>query len=289
MERSGPKKNWRGTMVIQNNIKQMNHADNYININRESWNKRTEVHVATDFYDMNNFRNGKNSLNTIELKLLGEDLKGKKILHLQCHFGQDTISMARMGAQTVGVDLADKAIDYAQKIAEELNANARFICCNIYDLPNHLEEQFDIVFSSYGTIGWLPDLDKWAALIQKYLKPGGQFIFAEFHPVVWMFDNDFKHIAYNYFKSDAIIESYNGTYADRDAPIEMNDVNWNHSLAEVLTSLLSAGLQLKSFEEFDYSPYPCFSKVIEIEKGKFQIESLGNKIPMVYALVAEKP
>src|SRR5690606_20725019 len=120
------------------------------------------------------------------------NLKDKKVLHLQCHFGQDSISLARLGASVVGVDLSDKAIEQAQHIAQELNADARFICCDIYDLPKHLNEQFDIVFTSYGTIGWLPDLDKWASVIHHFLKPGGQFIFAEFHPVVWMFDNDFK-------------------------------------------------------------------------------------------------
>ncbi len=266
----------------------MNPSENYININRESWNRRAEVHIASDFYDMKSFMEGKNSLNSIELNLLGNNLKGKKILHLQCHFGQDSISLARLGAAVVGVDLSDKAIDYAREIAQELSADARFVCCDIYDLPNHLEEQFDIVFTSYGTIGWLPDLNKWANLIHHFLKPGGQFIFAEFHPVVWMFDNDFKQITYNYFKSDAIVESYSGTYADRDAAVEMNDINWNHSIAEVLSSLLQTGLLLKSFEEFDYSPYPCFSSITEFEKGKYRIQHLENKIPMVYALVAEK-
>lgn len=264
----------------------MNTPENYIAINRASWNKRTEVHIGSDFYDMENFLKGKNSLNDIELKLLG-DLKGKKVLHLQCHFGQDSISLARMGAQVVGVDLSDKAIAYAQDLAKDLNADARFICCDIYDLPNHLKEQFDIVFSSYGTIGWLPDLDKWASIITHYLKPGGQFIFAEFHPVVWMFDNDFQKIAYSYFKTDAIVESYSGTYADKNAAVAIKDVSWNHSLAEVLSSLLKAGSQIKYFEEYDHSPYPCFNAITEYEPGKYRIGHLGNNIPMVYALVVE--
>lgn len=265
----------------------MNASENYLNINRESWNKRTEVHIGSDFYDMESFLAGRSSLNAIELDLMG-DVKGKKILHLQCHFGQDSISLARMGAEVVGVDLANKAIDHAHELAEKLNANARFICCDIYDLPDHLDEAFDIVFSSYGTIGWLPDLDKWAKIIHRSLKPGGRFIFVEFHPVVWMFDNDFKSIAYNYFKTDAIVESYSGTYADRNAAVTIKDVSWNHSLAEVFSGLLNAGLQLKCFEEFDYSPYPCFNAVTEYEPGKYRIGHLGNNIPMVYALVAEK-
>ena len=151
-----------------------------------------------EFYDLDNFVKGKTSLNSIELDLLG-DVKGKTILHLQCHFGQDTISLSRLGAEVTGIDLSDKAIQSAQQIAKDTHSNANFICCDIYDLPNHLDKQFDIVFTSYGTIGWLPDLDKWANIVSHYLKPNGQFVFVEFHPVVWMFDDNFEKIGYNDF------------------------------------------------------------------------------------------
>lgn len=254
----------------------------YIEQNRKLWNARTAFHVASGFYDVDGFLGGKNSLNDIELRLLG-DIHTKKVLHLQCHFGQDTLSMARMGAMVTGVDLSDKAIEEARKLSSKSGLAGNFICCDIYDLPKHLNEQFDIVFTSYGTIGWLPDLDKWAAVIAHFLKPGGQFIFAEFHPVVWMFDNDFKNLAYPYFKSDAIIEMENNTYADKDAAINLESVTWNHSIAEVLTALLNQKLQIENFEEYNYSPYNCFSNMVESSPGKFQIASLGNKIPMVYA------
>ena len=174
----------------------MNKAQNYININRESWNNKTEIHLKSEFYDVDNFIKGQTSLNSIELDLLG-DISGKSILHLQCHFGQDSISLSRLGAKVTGVDLSDKAIESAKKFAKETNADATFICCDIYDLSNHLDQQFDIVFTSYGTIGWLPDLDKWAKIVSKFLKPNGQFVFAEFHPVVWMFDDNFENIKYN--------------------------------------------------------------------------------------------
>ena len=133
----------------------MNSEHNYIEINRQSWNDRTEIHLKSEFYDLENFRKGKSSLNDIELNLLG-DIQGMTILHLQCHFGQDTISLSRLGAKVTGVDLSDKAIECAQNLAKDTNAQTRFICCDIYDLPNHLDEKFDLVFTSYGTIGWLP-------------------------------------------------------------------------------------------------------------------------------------
>ena len=221
--------------------------NNYIEINRNSWNNRTETHLKSEFYDLDGFLNGKTSLNEIELKLLG-NIKGKTILHLQCHFGQDSISLSRLGANVTGVDLSNKAIESAKQIAKDTNSNAKFICCNIYDLPNHLDEKFDIVFTSYGTIGWLPDLDKWAKIVSRFLKPNGQFVFVEFHPVVWMFDDNFEKIFYRYFNSGAIIESENGTYADKTADITQEYVMWNHSLSEVVNSLINNGLEIKSLD-----------------------------------------
>jgi len=267
--------------------KEMKNENNYIEINRQSWNNRVATHLKSEFYDLDNFIKGKTSLNSIELDLLA-DVKGKTILHLQCHFGQDTISLSRLGAEVTGVDLSDKAIESAKQIASDTNSNANFICCDIYDLPNHLDKQFDIVFTSYGTIGWLPDLDKWAKIVSRYLKQNGKFVFVEFHPVVWMFDDNFEKIGYNYFKSDAIIETEKGTYADKTADIVVESVSWNHSLGEVITSLIQNGLEINSFEEYDYSPYNCFNKTIEFEPGKFRIEHLGDKIPMVYSIMARK-
>lgn len=261
--------------------------NNYLEINRNSWNNRTESHLKSEFYDLKGFLNGNSSLNDIELNLLG-DLQGKSVLHLQCHFGQDTISISRLGAEVTGVDLSDKAIESAKQLAHETQSNANFICCDIYDLPNHLDKQFDIVYTSYGTIGWLPDLDKWAKVISQFLKPGGQFIFVEFHPVVWMFDDNFETIGYRYFNSGAIIETESGTYADRNAEITQSYVMWNHGLSEVINSLIKNGLEINSLDEFDYSPYNCFNKTIEFESKKYRIEHLDNKIPMIYSVTAKK-
>jgi len=265
----------------------MNSEQNYIEINRQSWNTKTEVHLQSEFYDLEGFMNGKTSLNEIELNLLG-NINGKTILHLQCHFGQDTISLSRLGATVTGVDLSDKAIESAKQIAAKTDSTATFICCDMYDLPNHLAQPFDIVFTSYGTIGWLPDLDKWAKIVSRFLKPNGQFVFVEFHPVVWMFDDNFDKIGYRYFNSGAIIETESGTYADKNAPITQEYVMWNHGLSEVINSLLNNGLQLQQLNEYDYSPYNCFNKTIEFEPKKYRIEHLENKIPMVYAVVAKK-
>ncbi len=258
--------------------------ENYLELNRQSWNARLASHVDSEFYRMPAFMKGENSLKEIELALLG-DVTNKKILHLQCHFGQDSLSLARMGAKVTGVDLSDAAIAKAREINDQLGLDATFINCDVYSAKDHIDEKFDIVFTSYGTIGWLPDLDQWADIVSHFLKPKGLFIMADFHPVVWMMDDDFTEIKYRYSKSDAIVEELNGTYADTTAQLEGLEVSWNHGMAEIIGALLKQGLRLKDFQEYDYSPWDCFSHTTEVEKNRYRIKHLGDKIPMVYSLV----
>lgn len=263
----------------------MKAAANFITINQETWNNKTKFHVESDFYEMEQFRNGKSSLNEIELSLLGE-VKNKKILHLQCHFGQDSLSLARLGAKVTGIDFSNEAIAVAKNLAEELKLDARFICCDVHETLNHLEEDFDIIYTSYGVLGWLPDLNKWAAIVSKLLKPGGQVVLVEFHPMVWMFDNDFAKIAYSYFNVEMIVEEETGTYADKNADLSTKTITWNHPISDVLQAMLANGLEIISFNEYDYSPYDCLGEMEEIAPKKFRIKQFENKIPLVYAVVA---
>lgn len=259
----------------------------YRECNKQSWDDRVEIHATGDFYDLQGFLNGNNSLKPIELALLGE-LKNKRILHLQCHFGQDSLSMARLGAQVTGVDFSSKAIQKANELTERMGLDATFIECDIYELPKFLTGTFDIVFTSYGTIGWLPDIDKWASIVAHYLAPEGQFIFVEFHPFIWTFDNDMQHIAYHYFNKEEIVEEYSGTYADRNAPIVSKTITWNHSLSEVFNALKNCGIQPIDFQEYDYSPYDCLANLIESKPGEFRFKHINKSIPMVYSLVGRR-
>ncbi|HPR33133.1 MAG TPA: class I SAM-dependent methyltransferase [Prolixibacteraceae bacterium] len=260
---------------------------NFVDINKKLWNKKTEIHYDSDFYDVDSFIKGKDSLNILEKELLGE-VKNKKILHLQCHFGLDTISLSRQGALATGVDFSEKAIEKAQKLNEHLGTNAKFVLSDIYKLPENLNEKFDIVFTSYGVVGWLPDMKKWADVITQFLKPGGDFILVEFHPVIWMFRYDFQQIEFNYMDSAPIVEELEGTYTDREAPIKEKSVCWNHGLAKVIDSLIKAGLTLTDFKEYSYSPYNCFYNTIKTLNGNYQIKGLEDKIPMVYSIKAKK-
>lgn len=179
--------------------------DDYLKINQESWNNKVAYHLDSKFYDMEGFMKGETSLPSLDIELLG-DVQRKTVLHLQCHFGQDSLSISRLGAKVTGVDLSNKAIDSAKSITEQLQLDAQFLCCDIYNLPKELDEKFDVVYTSYGTIGWLPDLNRWAEVISHFLKPGGKLVFVEFHPFLWMFNDDFTKITYPYTSENPIVE-----------------------------------------------------------------------------------
>lgn len=258
----------------------------YIDANKELWNKRTPIHVSSSFYDNESFIRGKCSLKDIELNLLG-DIKDKKILHLQCHFGQDSISLARLGANVTAIDLSNVAIDEAIKLSEKTNTPVHFICCDVMKMDEYLTDSYDIIFTSYGTIGWLPELTKWGKLIRQFLKPGGQFLIVEFHPVVWMFSDDFSGVEYSYFNREVIETESEETYADKASVVPGKSYGWNHSFDEVFDALLSQGLKIIHFKEYETSPYDSFSNTVTVNEG-YQIKDMENKLPMVYSLLVEK-
>lgn len=259
---------------------------NFFEANRQIWAQRTRIHLESKFYDVEGFIGGKESLTSIELSEMG-DVKGKNLLHLQCHFGMDTLSWARHGAVPVGIDFSEEAIAEAKKLTQATGLNAEFICCNVYDASKFLRNrQFDIVFTSYGVIGWLPDLYKWASIIRKHLKPGGYFYMAEFHPVVWMFDDQFSKIEYAYHNTGVIETEAGSTYTEDNPAILGKEYGWNHGLSEVFTALLEQGLRVELFKEYSYSPYRCFKNMVLPAEGKWQIAGLEDKIPMVYSIKA---
>ncbi len=259
----------------------------YKKINKIAWNKKTAVHQDSIFYDMPSFKAGKNTLKRIELDLLG-NIEQQSVLHLQCHFGQDSISMSRMGARVTGVDLSDKSIELARTLATELNQDVQFVNCDLYSLREHVSDHYDIVFTSYGTIIWLPDLKAWAKTIYESLKPGGRFVMADFHPVIWMYNDDVDDFAFSYFNQGAIVEVEEGTYADRSANLNDQMITWNHSLSETIMALIDAGLVIKDFQEYDYAPYHFIPPLKEVEASKYRLKHTEHLLPLVYSIVAEK-
>lgn len=263
----------------------------YFEANRALWNQRVSFHRDSALYGVEAWKRGADSLNWIELDLLG-DVSGKELIHLQCHFGQDTLSLARRGAKVTGVDFSKDAIELARSLTQELALDARFIDANVYDLalPSSplANRRFDIVFASYGVIGWLPDLKTWGRIVASLLKPGGRFVFVEFHPIVWMFDDAFTRFQYSYFDRGVIETSQCGSYASPDAPIGGKEYGWNHALSEVMHALVDAGLTIARFDEYEDSPYSCFQGMVERAPGRFRIASQDGIIPLVYGIVATR-
>lgn len=259
-------------------------------LNRASWDARTPVHLASRFYDLAAFKAGACSLREIEREQVG-DVAGRSLLHLQCHFGQDTLSWARRGARVTGLDLSGASVAAARSLAAELGLDARFVEANVFDAPEALGgETFDVVFTSYGALGWLPRLAPWARAVAACLRPGGAFHLVEFHPAVWMWDDAFERVAYAYDAPDEPIESeQTGTYADRDAPIALRDVGFNHGLGSVVTALLDVGLRVERLREYPWSPYDVLPDMEEISPGRYQMRRFGAKLPLVYGLVARRP
>ncbi|NPD46919.1 MULTISPECIES: bifunctional 2-polyprenyl-6-hydroxyphenol methylase/3-demethylubiquinol 3-O-methyltransferase UbiG [unclassified Lentimicrobium] len=256
--------------------------------NRQSWNELTNLHADSRFYDIEGFLKGKSSLNHIELEELG-DIRGKKILHLQCHFGMDSLSLARMGAEVTGIDISDTSIQKAKELSNYLGLTAQFIRSNIYDIEEVLNEKFDIVYTSYGAINWLDDLDKWAKLIHRFLKPNGVFHLVEFHPFIYTLNED-SEIENGYFKSKPIETQVESSYTDKSevSGNNLKHIEWHHSLGEVMNSLISNGLSIEFLHEFPYQVYDCFPNLVEIEKGKWVNQKHGDKIPYMYSVRARE-
>lgn len=262
--------------------------DKIFEANRKHWDQRVAVHFKSDFYNVEGFKKGQSSLTEIERDELG-DVAGKTLLHLQCHFGQDTLSWARKGAIVTGVDFSPKAIATAKKLSGELDIPASFIEANVYDLPDLLDEQFDIVFTSFGSIVWLPDLARWAAVVAGFLKPGGNFYIAEFHPTLYLFDFETGKVSYDYFNAGVYKENIERTYTGSDETMVGEEFFWNHDLSEVISSLLKEGLQLVEFKEFPFSPYKCFPNMEEKGPGRYVWAKPGHELPHVYSLKMVRP
>ena len=267
--------------------------ENEKNANRALWNEWTDIHEKSEFYDLEGFKSGKIRLNQIERDELG-DVTGKSLLHLQCHFGLNTLSLARLGAKVTGVDFSDKSIALARSLAKELDIDAQFVLSDIEKLTDNLTGLFDIVFTSYGVLAWLPDLTRWAGVIAHFLKPGGIFYMAEFHPFAWIFDDapsaTEPTIVQPYFGDGQPHEwKEEGSYADRSVETKHTvSYEWMHPLSEIINSLIGAGLRIDFLHEFPYTVYEQFPFVEKCPDGYWRLKDKSNSLPLVFSVKATK-
>ena len=264
----------------------------YTKSNQSLWDEWTEIHVRSEYYDVEGFKAGRSSLDPIEEQEL-TDVDGKSLLHLQCHFGMDTMSWARKGAIVTGVDFSEKAISYAKQINSDLGLTCKFVQSDIYDLKNNLDGQYDIVFTSYGVLAWLPDIEGWAETAAHFLKPGGAFYMAEIHPFSSMLEDEIENpelkLKYQYFHSAEPIEfETQGSYADSTADIKTPlEYEWFHSMADIICALIKAGLKIEYLHEFDYTVYQQFP-FLKKEGRKYLMPEGLPKPPLLFSIKASK-
>jgi SAM-dependent methyltransferase len=263
--------------------------DKYLKQNKVHWNEITPLHVKSDMYDVEGFKAGRCTLKAIELVEMG-DVKGKSILHLQCHFGMDTLTWVRRGAKATGVDFSDKSIDLARKLSKETGIKADFLCADIYDLPSILDKQYDIVFTSYGVLTWLPDLDKWAQIVNHFLKPGGFFYIVEFHPFTLVLDDAAgctkPEVTLPYFQTNEPLKfEGQADYASGDM-VKTAEYGWQYPLGKVVTALVNAGLRIEFLHEFPVTCYKALPYLKKDKDGWWHFE--GDKLPLMFSIKASK-
>ena len=268
--------------------------DEFLQNNLNLWNQKVPYHVASSFYDVDGFRKGRCTICDLEREEVGA-VVGKSMLHLQCHFGMDTLSWARLGATVTGIDFSEPAIEQARALAAEVDIDATFVCCPVHEIVDQVAGTFDIVYTSAGVLCWLPDLGPWARAIATRLKPGGFFYILEGHPFTYCFDNvgDVQglDVKYGYFhKEIPDLWEPEGSYADRDAAITHPSYEWQHSMADILNALVGEGLQLEFLHEFPYAGYNHFPFMEEREGGWWHLPgSLDGTLPLMFSLKARKP
>lgn len=258
-------------------------------LNRAMWDERVPLHLNSKLYDLPKFKVGALSLRAHEIADLGE-VAGKELIHLQCHFGKDTLSWARLGARATGLDFSEPAVRAAVQLAREIGVDARFVASDVYDAPAALEHRkFDIVYTGVGALCWLPDIERWAKVVFDLLRPGGQLYLFEFHPFKWIFDPDAEglEIRDDYFTPAEGAREDGVTYADATAPAAPTPtIQWNHPLGEVVTALAAAGMRIQSLRELDGDVLRQWPMMVKGEDGLYHMPQGMRSLPLMYVLRA---
>lgn len=267
-------------------------------LNRDQWDERVPIHVSSSFYGVDDFLRGESKLKAVDLEEMG-DVQGARLLHLQCHFGLDTLSWAREGARVVGLDYSEAAVAAARELAERAGIEAEFICADVHDAPEALgigttREAFDRVVTGVGALCWVPRIRLWAQTVARCVRPGGVLHVREGHPMMWaMADARTEHghaLAYPYFEvQDPVEDVEQGTYADREAQFQHRlSHTWNHGLGETLSALIDAGFTLEFLHEHREADWQAFEHLVEGEDGMWRLPDHAEQLPLMYSLRAKR-
>jgi SAM-dependent methyltransferase len=273
-------------------------VSDYLDINRASWDERAPAHAASPDYGIERFVSDPTFLSDVvrfDLPLIG-DVAGLRGVHLQCHIGTDTLSIARLGAHMTGLDFSGAAIAEARRLAQRTNTTIEFVESNVYDALDVLEpEDFDLVFTGIGALCWLPDVARWAGVVSALLRPGGRLFIREGHPMLWALDESRTEdlvVGYPYFeRPEPIIDDDDGTYVQTDVTFTKNLAHsWNHGLGEIVTALLDRGLRLTGLVEHDSVPWEALPGQMERDdRGEWRVVDRPWRLAHSYTLQAVKP
>ncbi|MER7150254.1 class I SAM-dependent methyltransferase [Streptomyces lydicus] len=276
-------------------MRRHNGPDDWREANRARWDERVALHTASDFYDQERFRRVRDVLRAFETAEVG-DVTGRSLLHLQCHFGQDTLSWAHRGAaRVVGLDFSEPAVEAARELAAELGYGpdrAAFVAADVYDAAEAVpDDAYDIVYTGIGALNWLPDLERWADTAASLVAPGGFLYLAEFHPLCDALDDETgSRIVHDYFSRDAWVDEVPGSYTDFDAQTVNNrSVEWQHPIGEVVSALAGAGLRLEFLHEHDMTMFQRFGALRRADDGFYRFPGDRPRVPLMYSLRASRP
>jgi SAM-dependent methyltransferase len=266
----------------------------YTEANRARWNEMAALHPSSPLYRVDEFKAGANKLTWLDREEVG-DVAGKSLLHLQCHFGLDTLSWARLGAEVTGFDFSETAIAAARSLAVEVGLPARFVLSTYDNLTRDLQGEFDYIYMSRGALCWLPDLAPLMAVVAHFLKPGGVYYVADTHPVLYALDDTpgatEPRFLYSYFHRDEPDRfEVETSYADPNARLEhATEYVWNHSIAEMVNAVQGAGLRLDFLHEFPFTYHPIVPNMVQDSRGDWRLSSpFDGNVPLMFSLRARR-
>ena len=256
-------------------------------LNRANWDDRVPVHLASSFYDLAAFRAGADSLRPFEPAEAG-DVTGKRLAHLQCHIGLDTLSWARRGALVSGLDFSAPAVSAASALACELGIEASFVVADVYDaVPAFGGRRFDIVYTGIGALVWLPDIPRWARVVAELLTPGGFLYLVEGHPFAQILDDaSGLVVTRDYFDSGPEVQDWAYTYTDGPTLEHVRSVQFQHGVGEMITALIQAGLRIEFMHEFDFDAFGRFDSLRRQSDGTYQFPPGRPRVPLIFSVRA---
>ncbi len=267
--------------------------------NRLNWDERAAIHAASTSYDLDWYRSNPGVVGRVvdfDRAYLG-DLTGLSVVHLQCHIGTDTLSLARLGAADVtGVDQSGASLDVARQLFADTDTPGRFVESNVYDAPTALADTFDVVYTGVGALNWLPDIDRWSAVVSALLEPGGRLYIREGHPMLWAMDDDLTadgrpQLRYPYFETnDPMVFDFDDTYVDTDEKIAATRTyEWNHSISEIFNAVTRHGMNITLFEEHRTLEWKMFEHMVDVGNGRYELPpEQRDMCPLMYSLGAVK-